>query len=248
LGTLLVVWPASILKLSLLKTYMFMAYLALFRRSPWGQATFTGTWAARFQNSPAEWILLAVAVVLYLRRRDLPSRRLGWPFLAYGSLMLLVLLRMSTDAPRYMLPFLPAFHVFTGLTLGGWLAGRRGWGRVGIVAGLLAIVFLNTERQIQAHPATEDPRPRAVLARIAAEHLQAGTLLVPQGDVPVIHYYFPHSRLRGYLEEGAIPAEFSRGAFDAVLYAGYPVRIVLTARQAAPSSAPTGVPAAREGK
>ena len=247
-ATVLVAWPGAILKLSSLKTYMIMAYHSLFRHGSWGQVTFGETWSIRFHDSPAEWLLLAVAVALYLVRRDLPNRRLYLPFLAFGSFMLLTTLRMNTDVPRYLIPFLPALNVFTGLTFGGWLTGRAAWIRGAATVGLCAVLFANTGRALLMHPPQPDPRPAAMLASIAAEGLHTKSVLVPQTDIPVIHYYFPHSRLRGYLEEGAIPAEFSRGAFDAVLYPGYPVRIVLTARQAAPSSAPTGVPATREGK
>jgi len=233
LAALVVVWPASILKLSILKSYLFMGYLALFRRAPWGETTFADTWRVRLVNSPVDWLLIVAAVVLYWRWKAQPGRRAALPWLAFGGLMLATLLRMKTEGVRYLTPFLPALQVFAGFTLGVAVAAWRSRARYVALAALCAVIGWNTARQVWAHPPVVDPRPAAILAAIRAQGLEEKTLLVPQGDVPVIHYYFPRTRLKGYLDESAIPVDLAARAYDAVLYPGYPVRLPAPASTAA---------------
>jgi hypothetical protein len=225
LAALLMTWPASILKLSILKSYIFMVYLAVFRRLPWGETTFLDTWRVRFFSSPVDWILLAAGVLVYWRWRNLPERRAALPLLVFGGLMLLTLLRMKTEGVRYLTPFLPALQVFAGFTLGGALAAWRSRARYAVLAALCALIAWNTARQVSAHPLPIEPRPAALLAAVRGQGLAEKALLVPQGDVPVLHYYFPRTRLKGYLEESAVSAELAARSYDAVLYPGYPVRL-----------------------
>ncbi len=73
-GVVLVVWPAAIFKLSFLKAYLFMAYLAVFRKGAWGSNIgIAGTWWLRFATTPVPWILLAAAVVILAVR----GRKIG---------------------------------------------------------------------------------------------------------------------------------------------------------------------------
>ncbi len=139
--------------------------------------------------------------------------------------MLLTLLRMKTEGVRYLTPFLPALQVFAGFTLGGALAAWRSRSRYAVVVALCALIAWNTARQVSAHPLSIDPRPAALLAAVRGQGLAEKDLLVPQVDVPVIHYYFPRTRLKGYLDENAVPAELAARSYDAVLYPGYPVRL-----------------------
>jgi hypothetical protein len=225
LAALLVVWPASILKLSILKSYMFMVYLALFRRAPWGETTFLDTWRVRLLGSPVDWLLVVSAVVVYWRCRGLSERRMTLPMLAFGGLMLLTLLRMKTEGVRYLTPFLPALQVFAGFTLGSALASWRSRARHAVLLALCVLIAWNTARQVRTHPLSVDPRPAALLAAIRDQGLAEKALLIPQGDVPVIHYYFPRTHLKGYLSENNIAAELASHRYDAVLHSGYPVRL-----------------------
>jgi hypothetical protein len=51
-----------------MKSYLFMAYLALFQQSSWGNVGFFGIWRDRLVNSPIEWAVVPIALPLYLRR------------------------------------------------------------------------------------------------------------------------------------------------------------------------------------
>jgi hypothetical protein len=218
LAAVLIVWPGAILKLSFLKAYAFMAYLAVFRKGAWGTVGIAETWWIRFSNSPVEWILIAAASVLFFRHRTSSTRAAAYPFLIFGLIMVLATLRVASETPRYALPFLPALEVFAGLTLAGALPGRI---RVPAIAALCAALFCNTLLNVHVFPPEVDAANEAVLACIREHHFEDKSLLVPQGHLPMLHYYFPKARLRGYLED-APPV--SGAQFDGVLFPGEPVR------------------------
>jgi hypothetical protein len=83
---------------------------------------------------------------------------------------------------------------------------------------LAGLVFLDTARQVN----TRQPEPdRQWLARLDAlrdPRWQDKTLLVPQGEIPTLHFYFQDIAFRGYLDPAAIPARLSAEHFDGVLY------------------------------
>jgi len=233
LGTVFVLWPAAVVKLSFSKGYLFMTYLALFRRSPWGEIGFLETWRLRLEQSPAEWILLAIAAILYFRFCDSATRRLLAPVVLYGGLMLIVVLRVNSETPRYMLPFLPAFQLAAGFTFASLLKTWKPVPRYAAASSIGLLLLWNTYGQTRAHPILPAPRLADVLARVRDEKLEGKKLLAPQNDVPMIHYYVPGILLSGYLDERERSELLARSDFDAVLYAGYPVDL----RRQSPSPA-----------
>ncbi|MBZ5610851.1 MAG: hypothetical protein LAP38_21520 [Acidobacteriia bacterium] len=216
-GTVLVLWPAAVLKLSFVKAYLFMSYLAIFRKSPWGGVSFAETWRLRFTHSPWEWLLLAAAVILYFRFCDVATRRLLFPIFFYAGLMLLVLLRVNTETPRYMLPFLAALQVGAGFTFATIFTKWRLALRSAPAAAICGLLLWNTTAQIRAHPILPAPRLASVLASLREQKLTGKKLLVPQDDLPMIHYYFPGTSLRGYVNEQERSAALAHERFDAVL-------------------------------
>ena len=191
LATVVVVWPAAIVRLSFVKSYAAMAYLALMRAAPWGNAGFIDTWRTRILDSPLEWTLIAIALVI-----GLGSRR----FYAIGifvGLMLLATLRVLTTTPRYSLTFLPMLDLLAGLTLLPSLGTWRRPASFAIVA-LAVAGYGFAWVQVVRKPHNTNPRSTAVLTYIHQNGLENKTLLVPQADLATLHYYFPAMRLRGY--------------------------------------------------
>ncbi|MGD0436683.1 MAG: hypothetical protein ABSB86_09465 [Bryobacteraceae bacterium] len=218
-GSVLMLWPGAVLKLSFLKAYLFMAYLALYRPSPWGRVSVLETWRLRFTHSPVEWLLVAGAVLAYFLFCDRPTRRSLFPVLLYASLMLLVVLRVATDTPRYTLPFLPAFHLFAGLVFASILKGWKPLPQAVAASAVCLLVLWNAAAQIAAHPILPAPRLHAELVKLGERHPEGKKLLVPQDDLPMIHYYFPGANLWGYVDEQEKTAWLTRERFDVVLQA-----------------------------
>ena len=231
--TVFIVWPAGILKLSFVKAYFFMAYLAVFRKGAWGDKSPLQIWAQRIAESPLEWILVALALVLFFYR---PTRWV-YPFLLFGVLMVGATLRVNSESPRYMLPFLPAVDLFAGCVLASWLAKRPPLLAYSAVLLTVMASFALTWPRLKSQPLNSDPRPAAVLEQIRAQNLSGRTLLVPQEDLPMIHCYFPSTRLRGYTGATPTPEELSLGPPDWILY-----------KSPAPAPQNTGNPAAAETK
>ncbi len=225
--TILVVWPSAIYKLSFVKAYLFMAYLALFRKSPWGDAGFLDTWRIRFLSSPLEWALVALAVIVFFRRRE-AEKRLAYPMLTFAVLMLGATARVLSETARYSLPFMPALDVFAGLTLAPILSLMRKPTAIALTAltsvGLYAVAFY----QLTEHPRNPNPHPSAVLDFIRQAKLTDSAILVPQDDLPMIHYYYSKTQLRGYYGERPTPADLNGFMPDAILYPGYPIRLERT--------------------
>jgi hypothetical protein len=224
-GTVLALWPSGLIKLSFVKAYLFMGYLAIFRKSPWGDAGFLETWRLRFTQSPAEWILLALAAIVYFCFCDYHTRCALAPVVLYGALMLMALLRVNSETPRYLLPFLAAFQLAAGMTFASVLKGWKSEARFAAAASICVLLLWNTYAQVRAHPILSAPRLADVLAKVRVEKLEGKKLLAPQNDVPMLHYYVPGIVLSGYVNEQERSEFLSRSDFDAVLYAGYPVNL-----------------------
>jgi hypothetical protein len=62
------------------------------------------------------------------------------------------------------------------------------------------------------------PQSIALLDAIRDPRWHGKTLLVPQDDVPTLHFYFQDIQLRGYTDASAIPARLSSQHFDGVVY------------------------------
>jgi hypothetical protein len=196
MATVLVVWPAAIYKLSFVKGYLFMVYLALFRKSPWGTEGFFAVWLTRVLDSPLEWTAILASLLLYFQTRGDRGKSRTYPVLVYAALMLAATARVVSSSPRYSLLFMPALDTFAAFTLVPVLmaAPRRVmYGALAMFCGLLGI----DEYRLFNRNRNQDPRPPAVLKYIRDNRLEEKTLLVPQADLPMIHYYFPRTHLVG---------------------------------------------------
>jgi hypothetical protein len=199
--TVLVFHPASVLKLTFLKAYVFMAYLALFRKSPWGDVTLLHTWSRRFANAPLEWLLFAIALALFFFCSLSLNRRYSRPLIYFGGLMVVVTLRVLTLEPRYLLPFLPVLEVFAAWTIGALITQWPARLRVPAVALLCALMFTNTVFYVVRNPVTINIAARQLINTIRTQHLEAATIVLPQHELPMVHYYDPQASLEGYIDQ-----------------------------------------------
>jgi hypothetical protein len=218
-ATVLVMWPAAIYKLSFVKGYLFMAYLALFRKSPWGTAGVFEIWGHRLLDSPLEWAAILASLFVYFRNPGQSEKHRTYPILVYAALMLAATAGVVSSSPRYSLLFMPALDIFAALTLMPFLAAAPRRVLYAALALFCASFGIGEYRESARHR-NPDPRPPAVLNYIRENRLQEKALLVPQEDLPMIHYYFPRTHLRGYYNENPGPS-----GMDGILYRGYPVRI-----------------------
>lgn len=231
-ATVALLWPAAIYKLSFVKAYAFMAYLALIRKNAWGDYTAAGVWHYRFTHFPVEWTLIAASLALAVAARRLPAIRCFYPLPLFAAIMILAVMRVNTIMPRYLLTFEPALLAFAGIVLASalWKRGWRPWPRALAIALLAGALCANTIVVNRANPVIPDSRGWDALAFIRDRQLTASHLLVPAADLPTVHFYFPQTELSSYTGAAPTPADLSAGAYAAVLFPGSPLRFEQTGR------------------
>ena len=219
LGIILVLWPAAILELSIVKAYMSLVYISIYRK-PWGDMTLLGAWQLRIEHSPVQWFLFVPALVLFFAWRRLPVRRIALPFLLFGGLTLLVLARVANDTARYDLPYFQAFNFFTGLVLTAAIWNFKPLVRNLAIAGTAAACLFTTWTAMQStREITPSPVPQ-VLEAVRRDGLASASILAPQDLVPVLHYYFPESRVRAYRDAAPTSDDLGAGSYDAIIEPG----------------------------
>lgn len=215
-----VVWPGAFLYLAFLKSYAVLAYLAVFRKSPWGQMSLLHTWWIRMASSPMEWAVIVVGLAAFVRK----PIRAALPFLAFAVLMMGTTLRVVTDSPRYVSPFLPALQIAAGAAIGNVLAARRPHTRVILVLAVCASLFIDSLVQTISHRVGPDSHSLAVISWLREHPLDGQRVLAPQLDITMIHYYFPRIQLRSYDGAAELAAAQEQGGFDGVLATSGPIR------------------------
>jgi len=216
-ATVLLVWPAAILRLSLVKSYVVMAYHALARTGSWGDVGFIDTWRARILDSPVESVLVGLALIFAFR-----SVRRYYPVALFAALMIAATLRVLTTTPRYSLAFMPVLDLLAGLALVPSLGPLRRPASFAVVTLAVAGLYGSAWYQVARQPHNRNPRSPAVLTYIHQNGLENKAVLAPQADIPALHYYFPGMRLRGYLAQS--PTALDRVGFvpDAIIPAAKP--------------------------
>jgi hypothetical protein len=202
-----------------------MAYLAIFRKSPWGSEGLFETWEKRVLGAPVEWLVIGASLLAWIfshRLKD--NRRVMYPFFVFGVLMLAVTLRVTTGAPRYSLPFEPALDVLAGCAAAAYLGRLKPAAAYAASAIICFALFSATWWNLRQRPVVPDPRLPALLAYVRENHLERSRLLVPQDDVPALHYYFPDSRLSGYTGPAPELSAISPESSDGVFFPGLPVQ------------------------
>jgi hypothetical protein len=120
-------------------------------------------------------------------------------------------LRVFTGTPRYSLPFMPAFDLFVGLVSLTYITSQRK------LAVVMIALYAIAAYQVFSRPHDPNPHPRQVLTYVHEHGFDDQAILAPQEDLPMLHYYFPRSRLRGYYGQRPTASESAAFAPDAVV-------------------------------
>jgi hypothetical protein len=110
-------WPASFLKMALLKNYILYIYLAVIRGYEYTTQTFWAFWFNKFSTSPVEYGLIAVGITTATHLLIRKKHTLFIPFLTYLFLFFLTTLRNRAPVPTYASSFVAVGLVTAGLAL-----------------------------------------------------------------------------------------------------------------------------------
>ncbi len=221
-AALLVIWPPALLKLSLMKGCLFMAYLASSRSAAFGGTAFLDGWRLRLLASPVEWLAVAAAMVIsiVMFRRRSPASTTPLPMFAFGVVALMAMLRVSTNSPKYTLIYLAPLELFASIMLAYALARLRPRTRyvlLGLICagGIGASVWRLQPLRSRAEPS--GPVSWRLIDFARQERLENVRLLAPQDVVPTLHYYFPKATIRGYRDAAELQSLAECRCYDGAL-------------------------------
>jgi hypothetical protein len=216
LGLLLLVigvlWVGGIVKLTLVKNYLFFAYFSLVRSAAYGSNSLLDVWSHHFSNAPVA-CAVALAALVYGLVRIRRDRHL-LPYVLYPLLVLSTSLRNSSMAPSYVSSIFPPLFMLAAVHAGGLLRGRSrapGWALAGIVAVASAVTLSAPSQNTDE---CNESLLRSVVATIDAMPARDSSLLVPREHLPVLQYYLGHERhFTGFsheLDDSATVRHFAR--------------------------------------
>ncbi len=214
LATLAILWPPGVFKLNALKWYMYLAYIAVARKTfrpigPWD------LWGFKLRSYPLEFVLLFAAMVagaLWLWRTG--SFRRVAPFLLYAVAFFCVTLVITAPYTYYHASLTMSLAVVTGVLFGEiWNRVNSMIRAVALVAvvGSLAALDLGFYQETVRDRA-EKPSGTADVLAFLSSHPPQGPLFVPIVMVPPLHYYRPEDPAIGYDENGTGEALSSQAA------------------------------------
>ena len=192
LAVIAVLWIGGIIKLTLVKNYLFFAYFSIVRGSAYGSSSVLDVWAEHFSNAPVACAVGLVALVVgAVRLRRNPTLL---PYLLYPALVLLTLLRNRSLSPTYVASVFPPLFMVAAITLDDLLRGRSRW----IAWGATAAVAIASALTMPAPADTVAECGEQLIARVVAavDALPArdSSLLVPREHLPILHYYHRRER------------------------------------------------------
>lgn len=199
LGVCAVLWPAGLFKLSMLKGYLAIPYLALMRKGSFGNASLMDLWSNRLGESPVEYVLLFVCLVAGLHALTRFRSRPEWvPFVLYAGLILLI--TVKSDADRFISSAPPALYVVGGVALAERSKGRLR-GRLGTAAAGLgfALLLSNAAWALPPPAAPTSPSEQDTVSFVSSQRDRLRAVLIPAPCVPKMHYYLPDVVVRSYL-------------------------------------------------
>lgn len=221
--TLLALWPKGLLELNALKGYLYLAYMAVLRKT-FSPISAADLWIFKFKTYPLEFILpvAAMLVGIWLIRR--PKERPGLvPFVCYGVLFFAVTLKITLPFTYYHASLMSTLAVVTGFVLGEiWLRTKAPVRIAVAVIVVASLVWLDTGFYQEQLRYRQTPS-LAVDVLSYTSRSRVRKLFLPFELVPTLHYYRPDLVTVGYDADwsGArLASESLDAAPDSVLCVG----------------------------
>ena len=211
----LVVWPKGIFQLGVVKGYLYLAYMALSRKTftPISPVEF---WVFKLREYPDEFVIPIVALVATaLWWKKLSSRQAILPFFVYSWMFIGVTMVITLPYTYYHASLLMSCSVVVGAMFGELWRKNAMAGIGAAVIVLISLVEMDVRyyRETVVVKTASDPRFE-LLAYVKSEK-PPRTLYVPFVLVPTLHFYTPELTAIGY-EANRSPTDFA----SALLAAG----------------------------
>ena len=195
-------WPAGILKLSALKSYIFFAYFAFIKKElAYGAQSVGQIWLNRFLVDPVESLLIIFAVIFAIY--GFLSKKLNrslLPLLIYPLVIFFANLLNKSVFNTYVISMYPFLLIFAARGLTHWSENKskRNWA----VAALVAVIAVGN-MALEKFERREDISPfQEAFAFLKSEGQPNDRVLVSFGYLPTANYYLPEFEVYSiYLED-----------------------------------------------
>jgi hypothetical protein len=224
LGAVLILWPKGLLQLNALKGYLYLGYMAIYRKT-FSPITPAQMWGAKFRDFPLEFVLPAVALVgMILFYRKLKARQAVVPFLVYTCLFVAVTMVVTAPYTHYHGSLMASAAVVTGVAFGEF------WKRVGAPPRVLALtltlaslVALDVSYFKDLRENQTEPSLAADILAYLSQHPPGAApperVFINFFYVPTLNYYRPAVMATGYDDWSAQRlAEEAQGARQARIF------------------------------
>lgn len=206
--TLFIFWPAGLLKLSLVRGFVYLVYIAISRKtfSPIGPLE---TWLVRFRSSPWEhWSLFFGLLAAVLLWRKLEHRREALPWLFFAGVFIVVTAKVTVEYVHYRGSIALVATMATAMAVAHlWKHGgaKTGVALTAVLAICAVAQALERREELKVTLATPPPSANVVSWARNAAIPPGERLYVPYYFVPVLHLYEPELQTAGYDHDWGVP-------------------------------------------
>lgn len=205
-GILLLLWPAGLLKGTIVEGFVYIVYLSRYRKNSYGNTTPLESWQSHFALSPLDFtvffLCFAVALVGVWRSRH---RNVLLPILTYAVLLFLSTFKNTATAPRYISSlFAPVYFVAAVVLFDMLKSVPKAIAIAGAVALVAALAISAWRITVMPYLAPRPPSDMQLLISFVGAH-QQDKYFVPIGFVPELEYYFPKTSIHSLRPGDAIP-------------------------------------------
>jgi hypothetical protein len=194
-----VLWPASILKLSLVKGYVFLAYFVIVRGHVYTSTPLLQFWWNRIYGSPVEYSVLALGTILAVYCIFKRKKTALVPFVAYVIFIFLLELRHIAPVPTYVSSLVAAGFVAAGMSVSE-LFQKKTRLQSAVLAVFCTLSFLYL--YFSYMPRQKSPRLelRTEMKEIIKKEMPKKVLVV-RPLLSLVHYYFRRIKADSYTSE-----------------------------------------------
>jgi hypothetical protein len=192
-------WPAAIIKLSLIKTYVLLAYWALIRAHLQDAQPLWTFWWNRVSASPVEYGIVAIGSILTIYLIFKRKRLSLVPLLAYLILIFLMEVRHVAWVPTYVSSLIAVGLFTAGIAFSEMLKNRK-IALVSTISLLNLFLFLHLYFYYLPHLQLPVSKIRTEVVTFLKKEMP-GKVLVSRPVLSMVHYYFRDMKVDSYTAE-----------------------------------------------
>ena len=215
-----IVWPAGIVKLSLIKSYIMYVYAATIRSEYYGTQNYLTVWLYRFKLSPVELtiIFLSIGSAVFMLKR----RKWIFPFVLYCLLILLATIRNKSPASSHVSSFVTTGIILSGIIINNALSTKK----ITKFSAIFCIIALNYASFVYLFLPPYHRRYDLLynqlngMVEYVNKHYNE-RILVHRECLMTLHYYFPEKKIDSFREAREIGGFIQKGGeYSRVIYWG----------------------------